>query len=309
MNQIVDVLIVGGGPAGLSAALTLARGGRTVLVCDDGNPRNAPASHMQNFPSRDGTPPSEFRDLVKLDLAKYKNVNLLNVGVQSITRVCDIFDFILNDQRKLSARKIMLAHGVKDFLPDLPGAQEIFGKALFFCPYCHGYEHRDSPMALIANGEFVMHMATTISGLTKDLKIFTNGPTQLTPDQHQILKNNNIEVIEHELAAFIHEGEYLKAIKLKNNESIPRSFAFTIANFKNRSDLGEKLGCQLNEMGLYKVDETGKTSEKGIFAAGDIISMRHSVLLACASGQLAAATMNYEILNENFMSSNTVHDA
>ena len=301
MNQNIDVLIVGGGPAGLTAALTLARGGRVVMVCDDGQPRNARASHMQNFPSRDGTPPAEFRDQIKKDLAKYEHVYFNNIGVQSITKNNQQFDIVLNDQTKFTVKKIILAHGVKDTLPDLPGVNEIFGKSLFFCPYCHGYEHKNQPIALLGNGDFIIHMAPIVSGLTNDLKVFTNGAATISVEQMQKLQKHNIEVIEDEIESFIHEGEDLKAIKLKNNKVIPRLFAFTHANFKLRSDLGIKLGCELTEMGLYKMDEMGKTSVHGVFAAGDVVGMRHSVLMACNSGQLAAASTNYEILSERFV--------
>lgn len=301
MNQKIDVLIVGGGPAGLTAALTLARGGRSVMVCDDGLPRNAPASHMQNFPSRDGTPPGEFRDLIKKDLARYENVHINNIGVQSISKQDQHFDFVLNNQTQLSAKKIILAHGVKDILPEFPGVNEIFGKSLFFCPYCHGYEHRNTPIALLGNGDFIVHMSTVISGLTDDLVIFTNGKATISAEQALQLQKNKIEIIEGEIESFIHEGENLKAIKLKNNQTIPRSFAFTHANFKLRSELGIKLGCELTEMGLYKVDEMGKTSVKGVYAAGDISGMRHSVLNACNSGQVAAASLNFEFLSERLI--------
>lgn len=301
MNQNLDVLIVGGGPAGLTAALTLARGGRIVMVCDDGHPRNARASHMQNFPSRDGTPPAEFRDQIKKDLAKYEHVSFNNKGVQSITKNNLQFEVVLNDQTKLSSKKIILAHGVRDILPDLPGVNEIFGKSLFFCPYCHGYEHKNQPLALLGNGDFIIHMSAIVSGLTNDLKIFTNGPATIPKEQLQHLEKKNIEVIEDEIESFIHEGDNLQAIRLKNNKIIPRLFAFTHANFKLRSDLGILLGCELTEMGLYKIDEMGKTSVHGVYAAGDIVGMRHSVLMACNSGQLAAASTNYEILSERFV--------
>lgn len=301
MNKNFDVLVVGGGPAGLTAALTLARGGRTVLVCDDGHPRNAPAAHMQNFPAHDGTPPAEFRELIKKDLRKYENVHFNNTGVVSIEKVDQQFKIVLNDQTTLSALKIILAHGVKDNLPDLPGVKEIFGKSLFFCPYCHGYEHRNTPIALIANGDFVSHLATVISGLTNDLKVFTNGKATFSLEQKNILIKNNIEVIEEEIESLENIGENLKAVKLKNGQSIPRLFAFTQANFELRSDLGMKLGCELTEMGIYKVDEMGRTNVKGVYAAGDISNMRHSVLNACSLGQLAAAAANGEILSERFV--------
>lgn len=300
MNQMVDVLIVGGGAAGLSAALTLSRGGRSVIVSDNKQPRNAPAAHMNNFPSHDGTPPGEFRDMIKKDLQKYDACKLIDSGVLSIEKSQNLFNVTFSDQSQVTVKKVLLAHGVKDIYPDIPGVNAIFGKSFFFCPYCHGYEHRNSPIAIIAKGEVAFHLSAVVSGLTNDMMLFTNGPSDFSPEQILTIQKNNIRIVEDKISEFIHEGENLKAIKLINQEIIPRNYIFSAANFTLSSDIGVKLGCELSEMGIYAVDTFGKTSVEGVYAAGDIISMRHSVLMACASGQFAAAAMNNEIASENF---------
>lgn len=297
MKQIIDVLIVGAGPAGLTAALTLARGGRSVLVTDSAEPRNKKASHMQNFPSRDGTPPEDFRAQIRDDLRKYEAVEIISQAVHSIEKSKDNFLVTLSNTEQVTAKKILLAHGVKDSLPEIPGMNDIFGKSLFFCPYCHGYEHRNTPIAIIGNGDYVAHIATTVFGLTQDLKVFTNGENLIPAEFIEILNKKNIEIITDKITEIVQDNGMASAIKTLKGTIIPRNFIFTQANFKLSSDIGTRLGCKVTEMGFYQVDEFGRTSEPGVYAAGDIMSMRHSVLSACASGQMAAAMMNFEIMS------------
>ncbi|WP_408097322.1 NAD(P)/FAD-dependent oxidoreductase [Peredibacter sp. HCB2-198] len=292
MKEIIDVVIIGGGPAGLSAALTLGRGNRSVMVLDEGKGRNAPASHMMNFPSRDGTPPMEFRELVKKDLTKYPNVKLEALKVHSLVKEDNVF--LINES--IRARKILLAHGVKDVLPTLPGFTELWGKSIFHCPYCHGYEHLNAPIGIIGDSKTALHYAVLVKSLTDDLIVFTNGAEV---DSAQFEKNG-IKVYSAPIESLIHQGEKLTAVKLTNGEILERGHLFFRPEQKLTTDLGTKLGCELNEHGLYKIQDTGETSVKGVYAAGDIAELRQSVLMATASGQKAAAHMNFEILHERF---------
>lgn len=285
MKKQYDVAIIGGGPAGLSGALTLARGNRSVLVFDDNQPRNAPASHMMNFPSRDGTPPNEFRRLIREDLKKYPKVELRSERVQNIIRVEHGFEV-----DGLFVKKIMLAHGVKDILPPIPGMRELFGKAIFHCPYCHGYEHSGEPMGMIGGKEYADHMSVLLKGLTSDLVLFSDGAE--TPEYP------GIKVYREKIDSFIHVGEKLKAVKLVSGEIVERSYLFYRPEQKLSSDLGVKLGCELTEMGHYKVNDMGLTSVPGVFAAGDDMTGMQSVVIACAAGSKAGAMMNFEILHE-----------
>lgn len=286
MNKQYDVAIIGGGPAGLSGALTLARGNRTVLVFDDAQPRNAPAAHMMNFPSRDGTPPDEFRRLIREDLKKYVKVEFRSERVIDIQR--NESGFLLDG--KIQVKKILLAHGVKDVLPEIPGMRELFGKAIFHCPYCHGYEYLNEPMGMIGGKEYADHMSVLLKGLTNDLILFTNG--------EEVGQYPGIKIYTDKIASLIHEGENLKAVKLVTGEIVERSYLFYRPDQKLSSDLGVKLGCELTEMGHYKVTEFGLTTQPGVFAAGDDMTLMQSVLIACASGSKAGAMMNSEILHE-----------
>lgn len=286
MNKKYDVAIIGGGPAGLSAALTLARGNRSVLVFDDNQPRNAPAAHMMNFPSRDGTPPNEFRLLIKADLKKYSKVEFIQERVQDIQR--NENGFLLDE--KIQVKKILLAHGVKDIFPEIPGMKELFGKAIFHCPYCHGYEHTDEPMGMIGGKEYADHMSVLLKGLSKDLVLFSNGA--------EVGEYPGIKVYTDKIESFIYEGEKMKAVKLITGEIVKRSYLFYRPDQKLSSDLGVKLGCELTEMGHYKVSDIGLTTQPGVFAAGDNMIPMQSVIIACAAGSKAAAMMNYEILHE-----------
>jgi thioredoxin reductase len=285
MNKY-DVAIIGGGPAGLSGALTLARGNRTVIVFDDNHPRNAPATHMMNFPSRDGTPPNEFRRLIKEDLKKYINVEFSKERVIDIQRKES--GFLLNGE--IQVKKILLAHGVKDILPEIPGMRELFGKAIFHCPYCHGYEHLNEPMGMIGGKDYADHMTVLLKGLTSDLVLFTNG--------EEVGQYPGIKIYTDKINSLIYEGEKLKAIKLVTGEIIERSYLFYRPDQQLSSDLGVKLGCELTEMGHYKVSDFGLTTQSGVFAAGDNMTLMQSVIIACANGSKAGAMMNAEILHE-----------
>ncbi len=286
MNKQYDVAIIGGGPAGLSGALTLARGNRKVLVFDDNQPRNAPAAHMMNFPSRDGTPPDEFRRLIKEDLKKYSNVEFKTERVLDIQR--NESGFLLDE--KTQVKKILLAHGVKDILPEIPGMRELFGKAIFHCPYCHGYEHLNEPMGMIGGKEYADHMSVLLRGLTNDLVIFTNG--------EEVGLYPGIKIHKDKIDSFIYEGEKMKAVKLVTGEIIERSYLFYRPEQKLSSDLGVKLGCELTEFGHYKVSDIGLTTQPGVYAAGDNMTGMQSVINSCAAGSKAGAMMNAEILRE-----------
>lgn len=274
MNKSVDVVIIGGGPAGLSAALTLARGRRTVLVIDEGKGRNAPAAHMMNFPSRDGTPPEEFKAQIRRDLADYKEVEIISNKVSSLEKVDS--GFLVNGS--IHAKKIILAHGVKDILLPIPGMKELWGKSIFHCPYCHGYEFRDQRIGLLADEKIAEHMFPLLKGLSSDVIHFP-------PDS---------------IESFLHEGTKMTGVKLKTGEIVKRDCLLFKPGQEFTTDLGVKLGCEKNEMGFYKVDDMGETTVSGVYAAGDIVEMRQAVLMACASGMKAAASVNFAILKGTY---------
>ena len=285
MKTQYDVAIIGGGPAGLSAALTLARGNRSVLVFDDDQPRNAPAAHMMNFPSRDGTPPQEFRRLIREDLKKYPKVEFKAVRVQGIVR--NESGFLVDG---MQFKKILLAHGVKDILPETPGMRELFGKAIFHCPYCHGYEYLGEPMGMIGGKEYADHMSVLLKGLTSDLVLFSDGA--------EVPEYEGIKVYREKIESLVYEGENLRAVKLSSGEVVERKYLFYRPDQKLSTDIGVKLGCELTESGHYKFNDFGLSSQPGVYVAGDNMTQMQSVVIACANGSKAAAMINFEILHE-----------
>lgn len=270
MKLNYDVAIIGGGPAGLTAGLTLGRGGRSVLILDEGKGRNAPAAHMNNFPSRDGTPPDEFKEQIRNDLKKYEDVKIERTKVFSLEKTEN--GFLVNGL--IFAKKIILAHGVRDILLPIPGMQELWGKSIFHCPYCHGYEFKNKRLGLLADEKTAEHMLPLLSGLSSDVKLFETGTIE----------------------SFIYEGTNLRGVKLINGEVVERDALLFKPAQEFTTDLGLKLGCEKTDLGFYKVDDNGMTTVPGVYAAGDITEMRQGVLFACSAGMKAAAMVNFEIL-------------
>jgi len=295
-----DVLIIGGGPAGMASALTLSRGRRRVLLCDDDRPRNAPAKKMQNFPSREGTPPLEFLKMVRSDLEKYPTLQLVKDTVTSAVRTPQGFSAQLKSGRQVEARKLIIAAGVKDELPTIPGVAQLWGKSVVHCTYCHGFEHKDEALGLLIDNDKLFLALPLVLGISKDVILFTDGQYKFTADQMALIKKNKIPFFEEKILSFKHNEDKLTGIELADGSVIPRNVFFMKPPMRPKSDVGEQLGCRINEMGLYQVDPTGRSTEEGIFVAGDLNDMRQSVLIASASGSLAAIAVNLELLTEDF---------
>ncbi|TGK36467.1 NAD(P)/FAD-dependent oxidoreductase [Leptospira andrefontaineae] len=298
-----EVLIIGGGPAGLSAALALGRMSRTALICDDSRPRNAASSHLNNFPTRDGIHPAEWRKLVRKDLEKYNTINYVEASVLSVEKSGSGFEAKLSTGKTFNFKKVILAYGVEDKYLPIPGYKELWGKSIFHCPYCHGFEVRDSKLGLIGNGDTLFYMLPLIHDLASDLIIFTNGKAEFKEEQRDLLNKKKIRFIEEKITGFIHEGEKLKSVTFENGENLERDglYALPTFPFKLKSKIGEELGCEKDQFGFYKVSERGKTTIDGVYACGDNASGAHSVLLAAASGGMAGAGIVHELLSEKFL--------
>ncbi|MBM9578117.1 NAD(P)/FAD-dependent oxidoreductase [Leptospira sp. 201903070] len=297
-----EVLIIGGGPAGLSAALSLGRMSRTALVCDDSRPRNAPSSHLNNFPTRDGIHPAEWRRLAKKDLEKYQTIRFFEGSVLSVEKAVSGFSAELSSGIRVRFKKVILAYGVEDTFLPVPGFRELWGKSIFHCPYCHGFEIRGSRLGFISNSEMTFHMLPLINALASDLILFTNGKAEFGEEEKSILIKNNVALIEEKISGFIFEGEQLKAVSLENSEPKERQAVFfqPTLPFSLKSRIGESLGCEKNQFGFYKVNERGATNVDGVFACGDNVSPAHSVLLAAASGTMAGIGAVSALLGEEF---------
>lgn len=300
MKYDYEVLIVGGGPAGLSAAMTLGRIGRSAIICDDDRPRNAPSSHVNNLPGNDGIHPAEWRKKVHSDLEKYKSISFFKGNVSSVIKNDSGFAAQLSG-KIIHVKKVILAYGIRDQLPELEGFRELWGKSLFHCAFCHGYEIRSQRLGLIANGEMANHFAPLIFSLSKDLVLFTNGKPEISPVMNELLLKNKVQVREEKIIKLNRKNEKLVSLSLEDHQDFERDALFIAPVFPLRlkSSLGEVLGCEKTEMGLYKAGERGQTSVPGVFAAGECVQMS-SVLGSSSSGMFAGTGVVFELINEDF---------
>lgn len=301
MQTKYDVLIIGGGPAGLSAAMSLSRMNRSVLICDDDRPRNKPAQHMNNFVSQDGLNPAAWRESARKDLSKYPTVTFSKKSVSEIEQTKKGFSAFI-DSKDLFFRKVILAYGVQDKLLEVPGMQELWGKSVFHCPYCHGYEVQDSKLGLIANGKFAEHLFPMIQSLSSDTILFTHGAPLIEDKLNRQINKNKLNIISTPIKALKFEQDKLQGVLLENDEFIEREGLFVAPQlpFQSKCSIGQELQCEKNEMGFYKIDHFHKTTVAGVFAAGDITTPMHSVLAAAAAGQIAGASAASELIQEDF---------
>jgi thioredoxin reductase len=291
-----DVLIVGAGPAGLSAALVLGRIRRRVLVIDSRKPRNAPSSASHSFFTQDGTPPAELLRIGREQLQPY-GVEVLDAEVTDAFREGDAFTVVLDDGRggsRRSARRLLLATGVVDPLPDIEGLRELWGKSVLHCAYCHGWEVRDQPLAVYANGGSAAEIVALVRCLSRDVVLCTDGPAELGNDR-ELLDRNGVPVREERIVRVDGRDGQLERIVFADGTDLPRHGLFLPTAPRQHSDLPERLGCELTDFGLVKVNADGLTTVPGVYAAGDLALRRHQVVVASADGAIAGVAINHDL--------------
>ena len=299
-HNLYDVIIVGGSYAGLSAAMSLGRSLRKVLVIDSGMPCNRQTPHSHNFLTQDGRTPGEISTLAREQVAQYNTVQFYNdVAIQG-TPNDNGFEITTQSGEKFTGKKLIFATGVKDMMPEIKGFAECWGISVVHCPYCHGYEHRKRKTAILANGEKAFHLASLVNNLTDDLTVLTSGIPEFSEDQRNKLQQCNIEVIENEVTEILHESGEVKSLLFKNGDRQKFDAVYAAIPFVQHSDIPVSLGCELTEHGHIKVDDFHKTSVDGIFACGDNTSMMRSVANAVHSGNLTGALVNKELTTDRF---------
>ncbi|MFF4909409.1 NAD(P)/FAD-dependent oxidoreductase [Streptomyces sp. NPDC001260] len=297
MTEQYEVIVVGGGAAGLSAALVLGRARRRTLVVDAGEPRNAPAAHMHGYLTRDGMPPAEFLATGREEIARY--------GVELVRdRAVDVapgFTVSLASGRTVRARRLVVATGLKDEPPAVPGVAERFGRDVLHCPYCHGWEVRDRAFGVLATTPMSVHQALMVSQWSKDVTLFlhTVDERELTDDDLRRLATAGVKVVPGEVAELVVEGDRLTGVRLADGATHAREVVFVAPRAVPRTDLLERLGAELREtpFGAYPVvEETGRTTVPGVWAAGNAMGFAEQVVNAAAGGYRAGATINGELL-------------
>ncbi|MGV9771883.1 NAD(P)/FAD-dependent oxidoreductase [Streptosporangium sp. NPDC003464] len=303
---MLDVIIIGGGPAGLAAALTLGRAHRTVLLLDAGEGRNAPAGAVHNFFTRDGTPPAEVRRIGHEQLGAYPSVRIRNVSVDEVGRLPDDgFEVRPAGGGAERGRRLLLATGLADELPPISGVEELWGRSAFHCPYCHGYEVSGGRVAVIGAGPDRVRLALHLSRFTDDVVLCTGGAPP-EPAMRDLLACNGIPARCEPITRLEGEDGRIRQIVFEGAQPLARDALFVKTTLRQRSGIAGRLGCAGFPDSTVEVDEFGRTSVPGVYAAGDMARRATvpmplaAVVAAAASGTVAAGVLDQDLLSVDF---------
>ena len=294
-----DVIVVGGGPAGLSAALVLGRCLRRVLLCDSGKPRNLAAREMHGFLTRDCSDPADLRRIGREQLQRYGTVDVRDVAVTNAARAGEGFSLELQDGRHVRCRKLLLATGVRDELPDLAGFDEIYGRSAHHCPYCDGWEWRGRALAVYGEAEKGAALAVELLGWSGDVVLFVKGDGAMPAEEETELKRRRIRVVTSPIVRLESSGGLLTGVRLENGETVKRDALFFAAPTRQSCSIAELLGCELDEKGAVRTGEFEGSNVAGLYVAGDASRHAGLAIVAAAEGARAAFAINSELLNED----------
>lgn len=293
---MLDCVIVGAGPAGLNAALVLGRCRRKVLVCDAGEPRNARSRGVNGFITRDGCGPDDLRRIGGKELERYPNVEMREVEVVDVDKAEHGFTVELAEGGRVETRKLLLATGIRDDLPEIPGFHELWGNGVHHCPYCDGWENRDRPLAIYGKGEDGSGLALEMTAWSRDLILCTDGPSELDGKHRERLERNGIGLIEDPVERLEGGADGLEAVHFTTGRVLPRRGLFLMLGPCATSPLVRKLGCELTEKGAVETYAYEKTNIPGVYVAGDASRRVNFAIVAAAEGAMAAFSINTELL-------------
>lgn len=295
-----DVVIVGAGPAGLSAALVLGRCRRAVLICDYGKPRNAASHALHGYLTRDGIDPHEFLAIGRREIERYDTVDRREVAVaDAMCEDTGRFRVVLSDGSIVRSRKLLVATGVSDNLPDIDGIQEMYGRSVFHCPYCDGWEIRDQPMAIYGQGARGVGLSLELTAWSRDLVLCTDGYTEISADDRDRLARNRIRIREERVTALEGHQGMLQRIRFDSGETLARSAMFFTTGQFQRSELAVRLGCEINDKGTVRTGKYESTHLPGLYVAGDASRAVQWVIVAAAEGAEAAFAINTDLIRED----------
>jgi len=305
--KYIDVIIVGGGPAGLNAALVLGRCRREVMLFDDGKPRNAASHALHGFLSRDGIAPSELRAIAQCELLNYPSVRRDSARVIEAERTEAGFVVTTDDGRVIYCRKLLLAAGVVDHLPEQPGFRELYGRGLFHCPYCDGWEVRDKPLAVYGRGDDKGGgLALEMTHWSRDTVLCTDGPSELSSQMRSRLTSNRILVREEPIMRLDitryepYDAHF--AVVFETGDPLHRTAMFFNTGRHQSTDLAQRLGCDLYDPKGCKIDNHQQMSHvPGLYIAGDASRDVLQAVIAAAEGAQAAIGINNALIGENLL--------
>ncbi|HLJ83767.1 MAG TPA: NAD(P)/FAD-dependent oxidoreductase [Candidatus Eremiobacteraceae bacterium] len=297
-GALYDVIIVGGGTAGLSAALVLGRARRKVLVCDNGRPRNAAAEQMHGFISRDGMPPAKFLEIARAELRRYPSVELINSTVSLAKRIQNGFSVDLESGETFSGKRLLLANGVRDTFPPIENIADFWGRGVFVCPFCDGWEFRDRKIAVYGKGREAVDLAQELYGWTKEVAICSQSePNTLTAKQRRWIDATACKFFEGPIKRLVGDTNgVLVALELEDGKRVACDALFIPAPLRQCCSIAQRLGCKVDRSQAIVVDKKSQTRVRGCYAAGDAVTTVHQVILAASSGARAAIAISTDLL-------------
>lgn len=299
-NKLFDVIIVGGGPAGLSAALVLGRARRRVLLCDTARPRNAASHALHAFISRDGIAPAQFRRIARKQLAPYVTVVLIRCEVTKAKRTERCFQIVLSNGAKARSRTLLLATGRKDILPAIQGAPAYFGRGVFLCPYCDGWENRDQPIVVYGNNSKAADLALELLDWSKSTVLCTDGRPKLTAAHRRRLSRYGIRVVPQRIARLEGDQGKLKQVRFRNGQTLPTAALYFYPRQLQQSSLAAQLGCRFNRSGDVGCDGHSRTNIPGVHVAGNMRCGLQLAIVAAAEGAEAAYVIHSSLLEQDY---------
>lgn len=297
-----DVVVVGGGPAGLNAALMLARSRRSVMVVDSGSPRNGPADGVHGLLGHDGTPPSELLARGRDEVRRYGG-RIVDGEVTAAARDGDAFTVTVDGHTRVGARRLLVTTGVVDDLPKIAGVRERWGRDVLHCPYCHGWEVRDRAVGVVATGPRSLHQAFLFRQLSEDVVFFAN-ERSLEDEDVEKLRARDIRVVDGEVASVEIEDDRLSGVRIRGGTVVDREVLVVATRLVVRARFLAGLGVEPAEhpSGLGEhipVDATGRTAVAGVWAAGNVTDPSAQVGTSAAAGATAAAQINADLVDED----------
>jgi len=299
-NNSFDVIIIGGSYSGLAAAMALGRALKKVLVIDSGNPSNKQTPYSHNLLTHDGDTPREILALANLQVRKYNTVKFFDGLAISGQKSGNRFEILTESGKIFTGKKLILATGIRDLMPDIDGFSKCWGISVLHCPYCHGYEVRNEITGLLGNGENGFDLARLISNWTNRLTLFTNGTSALSGEQSEKLEKKSIEIVEKEIEKLEHKNGHLENIIFRDGTKFAVNTIYAPIPFEQHCNIPESLGCELTEDGYIKIDPFQETTVNGIYACGDNVTRVRTLANAVGMGTSAGMTLSKKMIFEEF---------
>jgi len=292
-DQEFEVIIIGGSYAGLSAAMTLGRSLRSVLIIDSGKPCNRQTPHSHNFLTQDGEKPKDIFEKAKKQVLAYSTVTFLQDKAINAVKTQDGFTVAITSGQKVNGKKLIFATGVQDMMPEIDGFSESWGISVIHCPYCHGYEFHSKKTGILVNDESVFDFAKLISNWTNEVSIFTNGTPKFDVTA---LDKSGISVINKKIKRIVHQDGQIDHLVFEDDATLAIDALYHRPKFKQHCELPQELGCNLTETGHIEVNDFQQTNLNGVYAVGDATTPFRAVSVAVASGTKAGAILNHELI-------------